>query len=101
MTRGQPELGPNASILEGDVVDAVRAMKATDGPDIGFGGGAELFATLAEADLIDIYRFLVIPKAIGKGKAMFGALSRPLDLRLLGTRPFPEGTVLLEYVPAR
>jgi dihydrofolate reductase len=100
VTRGQPELGPNATILGGDVVEVVRAMKAGDGPDIALGAGAELFATLAEAGIIDVYRFLVIPKAIGRGKALFSALSRTLDLRLTGTRTFPEGTVLLEYEPA-
>ena len=99
VTRGQPDVGPNASILEGDVVEAVRAMKADEGPDIALGAGAELFATLAEAGLIDVYRFLVIPKAIGRGKALFSGLSRTLDLRLVGTRTFPEGTLLLEYEP--
>jgi dihydrofolate reductase len=101
VTRGRPELGPNASIIEGDVVEAVRAMKAGDGPDIALGAGADLFATLAEADLIDVYRFLVIPKAIGRGKALFSGLTRTLDLRLIGSRAFPEGTVLLEYEPRR
>ena len=100
MTRGDPQLGPNATILEGDVVEAVRAMKAGDGPDIGLGAGAELFATLAEAGLIDVYRFLVIPMALGRGKALFASLTGTLDLRLIGSRTFPEGTVLLEYVPA-
>lgn len=38
------------------------------------GGGAELIATLAQADLIDDYRFLVAPIALGPGKAMFGAI---------------------------
>jgi dihydrofolate reductase len=100
VTRGRPELGPNATILEGDVVEAVRRMKAGDGPDIALGAGAELFATLAEAGLIDAYRFLVIPKAIGAGKALFASLTRPLDLRLVGTRTFESGAVLLEYEPA-
>ena len=100
VSRGRPELGPNATILQGHVVDAVRAMKAGDGPDIALGAGADLFATLAEAGLIDVYRFLVIPKAIGRGKALFSALSRTLELRLTGTRTFQEGTVLLEYEPA-
>ena len=43
---GMPELGPNASVLEGAVVDLVRAMRAGDGPPIGLGAGADLFATL-------------------------------------------------------
>lgn len=98
VSRGRPTLGPNAVILEGDVVEAVRAMKEADGPPIGIGAGAELFATLAEADLIDDYRFLIAPVAMGQGKAMFGSLTRPLHLRLSNSRQFDSGSVLLEYV---
>jgi dihydrofolate reductase len=64
------------------------------------GTGSELFATLTSAGLIDTYRFLVIPVAIGQGKAIFGDLQSPLRLRLLGTRTFSSGSVLLEYEPA-
>ena len=98
VSRGQPELRPNSSLLEGDVVEAIRTMKAGDGPPIGLGAGAELFATLSDAGLIDDYRFLIMPTAIGKGKAMFGALQEPLKFKLVATRAFSSGGVLLEYV---
>jgi dihydrofolate reductase len=101
VSRGNPELRPNASLLEGDVVEAVRAMKAGDGPPIMLGAGADLFATLSQAGLIDDYRFLIAPTALGKGKAMFGSLVAPLRLRLKAVRPFSSGSVLLEYEPAR
>lgn len=101
VSRGHPDLRPNASLVEGDVVEVVRAMKAGDGPPIGLGAGAELFATLSDAGLIDDYRFLITPTALGKGKAMFAALAEPLRMRLVATRAFPSGSVLLEYVPAR
>ena len=97
VTRGKPALRENATILEGDVVDAVRRLKAQDGPDLGLGCGADLFATLSEAGLIDTYRFLVTTSAIGKGKALFGSLKRPLRMRLIGTRTFSSGSVLHEY----
>ncbi len=97
VSRGRPELRPNASLIEGDVVEAVRAMKAGDGPPIMLGAGADLFATLSEAGLIDHYQFLIEPTAIGQGKAMFGSLKEPLRLRLTGTRTFSSGAVLLEY----
>jgi dihydrofolate reductase len=100
VSHGKPDLRPNATHVEGDVVDAVRAMKAGDGPPIMLGAGAELFATLSGAGLIDDYRFLIAPTALGKGKAMFGSLAEPLRLRLVATRAFPSGSVLLEYEPA-
>jgi dihydrofolate reductase len=101
VSRGEPDLGPNATKLEGDVVEAVRALRSGDGPPVAIGAGADLFATLAEAGLIDRYRWLVIPKAIGRGKALFASLRRPLDLRLVGTRTFNSGAVLLEYEPTQ
>ncbi len=101
ISRGQPTLGPNASILEGyDVVAAVTRLKEGPGGDIGLGCGAELFATLSGAGLIDDYRFLIIPKALGAGKQLFASLATPLDLRLTGSRTFSSGSVLLEYVRA-
>ena len=97
VSRGRPDLGPNASLVEGDVVEAVRAMKAGDGPLIAVAGGADLFATISESGLIDEYRFLVYPIAIGQGKSIFGSLKEPLRLRLTGTRTFSSGAVLLDY----
>jgi dihydrofolate reductase len=100
VTRGTPPLRPNSDIVEGDVVEAVRAMKAGDGPPIMLGSGADLFATLAEADLIDDYRFLIAPMALGQGKHLFASLSAPLRLRPVGARTFSTGNTLLEYVRA-
>ena len=100
VSRGTPALRENATILGGDVVEAIRRLKAQDGPDLGLGCGADLFATLGEAGLIDTYRFLVTTTAIGKGKALFGSLREPLRMRLTGTRTFSSGSVLLEYEPA-
>jgi dihydrofolate reductase len=99
-SRGRPALRPNATKIEGDVVEVVRHMKEGDGPDIMLGAGADLFAELAEADLIDDYRFMVAPMALGRGKALFASLREPLKLRLTGTRAFPGGGVLHEYVRA-
>ena len=100
VSRGQPPLRPGATLLKGEVIETVRAMKSGDGPPIMLGAGADLLATLAGAGLIDDYRFLLVPTALGQGKAMFGSLAQPLRLRLVGTRRFDSGSVLLEYVPA-
>jgi dihydrofolate reductase len=100
VSRGRPALRPNADLVKGDVVAVVRAMKAEDGPPIMLGAGAELFATLAGAGLSDEYRFLIVPVALGQGKALFASLTRPLRLHLTGTRTFSSGSVLVEYVPA-
>jgi len=97
-SRGEPTLGPNARLIDGDVVEAVRRMKATEGPDIGLGCGADMLAELTRAGLVDDYRLLVLPMALGRGKALFRSLEAPMALRLTGTRTFSSGSVLLEYV---
>jgi len=99
-SRGRPTLRHNATKIEGDVVEAVRRMKDQDGPDIGLGAGADLLAELTDADLIDDYQFMVAPMALGRGKSLFASLKEPLKLRLTGTRTFPGGGVLHEYVRA-
>ena len=98
VSRGQPALRANADLLQGDVVEAVRAMKAQDGPPIMLGAGAELFATMAEAGLIDDFLFLIAPTALGQGKPLFAKLRAPLRLRPVGTRTFSSGNALLEFV---
>ena len=98
-SRGEPTLRENATKIDGDVVDFVRRLKSTDGPDIMVGCGADLFAEFSAAGLIDEYRFLITPTALGKGKALFAKLDEPLRMRLTNTTRTSGGGVLVEYVP--
>ena len=98
VSRGTPELRPNATKLDGEVVETVRRMKQGDGPPIMLAGGAELLATASEAGLIDDYRFVIAPMALGHGKPLFAHLKEPLMLRLADSHTFPSGAVLLRYV---
>jgi dihydrofolate reductase len=98
VSRGTPSLRANATKLEGDVVETVRRMKEADGPPIMFGGGAGLFAQATKAGLIDDYKLLIAPMALGDGKQLFAELEEPLKLRLTNSHTFPSGAVLLEYV---
>jgi dihydrofolate reductase len=97
VSHGEPTLRANATVLDGDVVEAVRALKETEGPDLQLGCGADLLATLSAAGLIDTYRLLITTTVLGQGKAIFASLREPLKLRLVGTRTFESGSVLLEY----
>lgn len=79
----------------------MRALKASDGPDLQLGCGADLLATLSEAGLVDTYRLLITTTVLGQGKRMFASFREPLSLRLTDTRTFASGSVLLEYEPLR
>ena len=58
-------------VLAGDLVDAVRALKASPGPGIAILGSGSLVAQLSAAGLIDEYQLVVIPVALGAGRTLF------------------------------
>ncbi len=88
----------NSTIIHGDVVEAVRQLKAEPGQNIYVDGSSVLVHTLAHHDLVDEYSLLVYPVVLGSGKRVFpdGFYTR---LHLLETTAFPSGVVLLRYAP--
>jgi dihydrofolate reductase len=90
----------NSTLISGDVVEAVRALKVQPGKDIYVDGSSVLVHTLARHDLVDEYSLLVYPVALGGGKKLFPDDLR-VNLRLVESRPFPSGVVLMRYVPER
>ena len=85
----------NATIVRDVVAEEVMALKAQPGGDLVV-GGADLAASFMRVDLIDEYRLYVHPVAIGRGKPLFPADAR-IHLRLVETRTFGNGVVLLRY----
>jgi dihydrofolate reductase len=83
-----------ALLLEGDLVEAVRALKASEGPDITVLGSGSVVAQLGEARLVDEYQFVVIPVACGAGRTVFAKGAR---LELVAHRAFRCGNVVLTY----
>jgi dihydrofolate reductase len=86
----------NTTIVRDVVVDEIRKLKAQPGGDLSL-GGADLAASFMQHDLIDEFRIYVHPVVIGRGKPLFGASDTKADLRLLETRRFGNGVVLLHY----
>jgi dihydrofolate reductase len=92
-------VGPNATLVRDVVPEEVRALQALPGGEMVVGG-----PVLAEAfrrhDLIDEYRVFVNPVLVGDGRRMFGP-GAPADLRLLDTKAFSNGVVMLRYERTR
>ncbi len=90
----------NATIIRGDVAEAVRRLKAEGNGDLLMGGSGTLVTYLSNASLIDEYRFLIHPIVLGDAKLRLFEGADRTNLRLTATREFPNGIVLLTYLPA-
>jgi len=90
----------NSTQITRNVVEEVRALKAQPGKDIYIDGSSVLVHTLAQNDLVDEYSLLVYPVVLGSGKKLFPDGLR-LNLRLIESRAFPSGVVLMRYAAER
>ena len=83
-----------ARILTGDLADEIARLKAEGGGDIVAHGGASFARALVATGLVDEYRLLIHPVALGRGLPIF---ERPIDLALVETQRFPKGVVAHVY----
>ena len=87
----------NVTIVSGDIEYEVRKLKQQPGKDMQFIAGPGLVSTFARLGLIDEYRLMVVPVVLGGGKPLFKGLNEKLNLRLVSTRAFASGLLLLHY----
>ncbi|MFN8475938.1 MAG: dihydrofolate reductase family protein [Anaerolineae bacterium] len=90
----------NSTIINGNVVEEVRKLKEQPGQNIYVDGSSVLVHTLAENDLVDEYSLLVYPVVLGNGKRVFPE-GLYTGLKLVESKVFPSGVVLLRYQPDR
>ncbi len=99
-SRTQPTLHwHNSTLLKGDVVAAIRALKAQPGLDLQIIGSGDLIQTLQAAALIDEYNVLTFPVVLGRGKRLFSDAARPSALKLVRSQVSATGVVMSTYVP--
>jgi dihydrofolate reductase len=90
----------NATVLRGDVIEEVRALKERHEGDIVVHGSPQLAQTLIEHDLVDELRLMVYPVVVGAGKRLFGETSETKRLQLVEARTVGDGIHILVYRPA-
>lgn len=90
----------NTVIVRGDIAEEVSKLKQQRDGDILVFGSADLVNSLMKYDLVDEYRLMIFPVVLGSGKRLFGEGSDTSHLRLVGSRAFSSGVVLLSYQPA-
>ena len=97
VSRSLKSVGPNATLIAGDLEAAVRGLKARLDGEIEV-AGPELAGGLTQLGLIDEYRLYLRPIVLGRGKPFFTGPHAPL--RLVASDRLGEDTIRLTYVPA-
>jgi len=87
-------------IARGDLAEEIATLRSEPGGDLMAHGGATFVQALSRRDLIDEYRLVILPVALGAGLPLFKDLPAPLRLRLVDARTYPDGTVIHVYQPA-
>lgn len=96
VSRTLKAVGPNATLVQGDLEAAVRRLKAGVDGEIEV-GGPDLARTLTDLGLIDEYRIYLHPVVLGGGTPYFAAARPPL--RLLASDRIGESVIRLRYAP--
>ena len=89
----------NASVLEGDVAEAVAALKQEPGGNLLKYGTGELDRTLLEHKLVDEYHFWIFPVLAGAGERLFAGIDTTTHLQLIRETRFKSGIVVGVYAP--
>jgi dihydrofolate reductase len=89
----------NSRLVKENVAEEISKLKQGPGKEIAIFGSSDLAVSLAEMGLVDEYRIMVNPVILGEGKPLFKGADK-LSLKLIKTRTFKSGNVLLYYQPA-
>ncbi len=85
--------------LSKDAGETIRQLKGQPGRDMAIFGSNNLVVSLAQEGLVDEFRIMVNPVAIGAGTSLFAGIKEKLDLKLVDTKNFKNGNVLIYYQP--
>jgi dihydrofolate reductase len=91
----------NSEQLEGDLVEAVTALKnEPGGSNIAMSGSVSVVRQLLAAGLLDELHLLVHPIAVRKGMRLFDEGETRVPLTLISSQTFKTGVLNLVYAPA-
>jgi dihydrofolate reductase len=100
-SRTLTQLEWNATLIEGDVAEAIRSLKRKSDRNLLIYGSGSLVRLLTRHNLIDRYRLMVHPVLLGQGEALFAAGDTTKKaLRLVDSKTTLTGVTILDYTPA-
>ena len=91
------QIWENTRFVSGSLIESVQQLKQTEKKDMTILGSGSIVGQLANQNLIDEYQIMIDPVILGKGSSLFGELHDSLSLKLIGSRIFTDGIVLLKY----
>jgi len=91
----------NTRIVKDNIQEEILNLKKQPGKDLAVFGSADLLSTLVRMDLVDEHRVIVNPVLLGQGNPLFKSTEDRVNLRLLKSRTFQSGNILLYYEPIR
>jgi dihydrofolate reductase len=89
----------NTRLIKDNVAEEIARLKQQPGKDLAIFGSANLTASLMQMGLVDEFRIMVNPVILGAGTPLFKGVNQPIKLKLIKTRTFNSGNVLLYYQP--
>jgi dihydrofolate reductase len=96
-TLSEPLEWQNSRLLQGDVADAVAALKQEEGGDLLVIGSTVLVQTLTQHALVDEFRLMIDPLVVGGGKRLFREDDALKPLRLLDSQVTTTGAIIATY----
>jgi dihydrofolate reductase len=92
-----PKVVFSRTLTRADLADEVARLRDQPGGDVITYGGYTLAQALTRADLVDEYRLVTRPVALGSGEPMFKNLTVERRLDLVEATSYPDGTVISIY----
>ena len=90
----------DSRIARGDLAQEISTLKREPGKDMLAWGGAAFAQSLSRLGLVDEYRLILQPVALGQGLPLFKGLTAPLRLELVDAHTYDTGAALHVYRPA-
>jgi dihydrofolate reductase len=87
----------NTTVLSGDLMAAVRELKARPGGELQVHGSGALFRWLLDNGLIDEINLFTFPVIVGQGTRLFAATGPNIALDLVDSQATPSGLTIQVY----
>jgi dihydrofolate reductase len=86
----------NARLVKANIAEEIANLKSQPGKNLLLYGGADIASTFMQLGLVDEYRLRIHPVVLGGGKPLFKGIETGFNLKLVKTKPYNNGAVLLD-----